>query len=285
MRVIGVQLEETRRELRRQVEEREREVAAVKEELAESKRRRVAEMNEIRGQVEERERALAVEVAAVKSELMGVKGAMVDHKDAMTEKLDMAERSKETDQSEGDLKTAWERIKSATRATELSLENLNGLSDDILAHVSTMIHLKSINCTSASGFSAEAIKHLYRLTGLEKLDLDGTIVSDCALEGIGSLTSLKILYLINTNVTDAGLLHLTALSSLIELGLGGCTGVTNAGMVHVGRLTGLERFGVHNTAVTDDGLQQLTALTKLTKFWPPEGGCLENDDICKRIGR
>ncbi|CAI5946858.1 unnamed protein product [Closterium sp. NIES-65] len=67
------------RELREQVEERKRG-------LEEAERRRMAEMSEMRGQVEGRERELAA-----------VKGEMSEHKDAVRDLLDMAERRRESD--------------------------------------------------------------------------------------------------------------------------------------------------------------------------------------------
>ncbi|CAI5476866.1 unnamed protein product [Closterium sp. Yama58-4] len=163
-------------------------------------------------------------------------------------------------QSEGDRKRAWEQIKAASQSSFLHLSG-NGLSNDMLAHASTMTQLTCIIVSHDSGFSAEGFKHLYRLTGL---------------------TSLVLLV---ANVTDAGLPHLTALSSLKELSLSGCEGVTNAGMVHVGRLTGLESLHLADTAVTDDVLQQLTALTKLTSLSPPEGYSLKNDAVRRRIAK
>ncbi|CAI7836245.1 unnamed protein product [Closterium sp. NIES-53] len=70
---------------------------------------------------------------------------------------------------------------------------------------------------------------------------------------------------------NAGLRHLTGLSSLMSLALGECKGVTNAGMVHVARLTALEHLALQRTAVTNDGLLQLTGLTKLTTLGLPQG--------------
>ncbi|CAI5462123.1 unnamed protein product [Closterium sp. Yama58-4] len=249
------------------------EVNAVKAEVAEHKqsttlqleeaeRRRVAEMREMRGQVKEREWKLA----AVKKELDAHKNAR------MKVDVDLQIR-----QSEGDQKTAWEQLKLQSRETDLL-----GLSD---GHVSTIMHLKSIDLSSSSGFSAEGIKHLYRLPRLDTLSLERTDVSDSVLEGIGSLTSLRNLMLDDTKVTDAGLSHLTALSSLEVLSLSTCKGVTNTGMVHVGRLTGLKRLDLDCTAVTDDGLQQLTALTKLTSLRSPNGVFVRNDDVRRWIRR
>ncbi|CAI5480691.1 unnamed protein product [Closterium sp. Yama58-4] len=259
---------------------RERELAALRQELAELKqsttlqleeaeRIRVAEIREMRGQLEERER----EVAALKGELAG-------HKDAHM-KLDVESKISE---SVGDQQPAWEAIKSASQVAQLDLKHLSYISDTMLGHVSTMTHLKKISLQSSSGFSEEGIKHLYRLPRLESLNVQFTDMSDSALKGIGSLISLKHLYLGRTNVTTGGLVHLTGLSSLKTLALTECKGVTNAGMVHVGRLTGLEELALYGTAVTDYGLQQLTALTKLTKLCPSKGCLLFGEDVRRRIG-
>ncbi|CAI5458041.1 unnamed protein product [Closterium sp. Yama58-4] len=190
----------------------------------------------------------------------------------------------EIGQSEGDQKNAWLAIQSASQKPNLDLKNLH-LSDAMLAHVSTMTHLKSIDLHTATGFSAEGMKHLYKLPQLEKLLCNRTDVSDSSLEGIVSLTSLAHLNLWGTKVTDAGLAHLTGLPSLKVLVLAGCKGVTSAGMVDVVRLTGLETLALIDTAVTDDGLHQLTALTNLTTLLPPEGGYLTYNSVRRRIGR
>ncbi|CAI7917717.1 unnamed protein product [Closterium sp. NIES-53] len=208
----------------------------------------VEEKNEATTAVmEEREREVTEvkgEVNAVKGEVMAVKGEVIEVKGEMNA-------------------VKGEQIKSASRSTNLTLVDFHGLSYAMLAHVSTMTHLKSISLEYASCFSAEGIKHLYMLLGLETLYLDNTGVSDSALEGIVSLTSLRYLYLERTKVTDAGLAHLMGLSSLKLLWLSYYKLVSDAGMVHVERLTRLENLSVDETKVTDDGLQQLTALTKL----------------------
>ncbi|CAI7836313.1 unnamed protein product [Closterium sp. NIES-53] len=158
-------------------------------------------------------------------------------------------------------------IKTASGETAPTLQSLNNIVDTMLAHVSAMTHLRYIDLDYASGFRAEGIKHLYRLPQLKMLFFTDTDVSDSALEGIGALTSLKLLELARTKVTDADLPHRIGLCSLEQLSLSGCMGVMNVGLVHVGRLTRLQELRLFGTAVTDDGLQQLTALTKLKSLW------------------
>ncbi|CAI7801565.1 unnamed protein product [Closterium sp. NIES-53] len=79
MRALGVQLQETRKEL-------------------EAERRRVSEMGEVRGQVEERGGDLAAvkgELAAVQGELAAMKRELAEHKDAMAEQVEARKESSE----------------------------------------------------------------------------------------------------------------------------------------------------------------------------------------------
>ncbi|CAI5460720.1 unnamed protein product [Closterium sp. Yama58-4] len=223
----------------------ERRMRALGVQLEEAERRRAAEMREMRGQLGETE-----------GQLKAANGEI----------------------------SAWKKIKSASQKVCLELHCHDGVSDAMLAHVSTMTHLTRITLDSSTGFSAEGIKHLYRLPRLKVLDLSCTYISDCALEGITSLTGLEQLYLHVNDVTDAGLSQLTCLSSLAELGLSGCTSVTDAGMVHVGRMMGLEELHLGWTAVTNDGLQQLSGLTNLTTLRIPSGELVSDENVLEWIG-
>ncbi|CAI5460866.1 unnamed protein product [Closterium sp. Yama58-4] len=227
--------------------------------------------------------AVKGEVAAVKGELVAVKVELAEHKEQWAEgsrasyvwgmRGESRKRSHEMtaelaweEESSREVQERPEGYMGASPVSNLDLGNHHGLSDAMLGHVSTMTHLTSIDLEDSSGFSAEGIKHLYRLPRLEMLNLNGTDISDSALEGIGSLTRLKQLYLWQTNVTNAALLHFTALSSLKELDLSHCNGVSAAGVVHLGRLTRLEKLWLYETAVTDTGLLHLTALSSLKEL-------------------
>ncbi|CAI5462130.1 unnamed protein product [Closterium sp. Yama58-4] len=226
---------------------------------------------EMRGQVEERER----ELAAVKEELAA-------HKDALDNQLsvELAREKEERRREVQNWPCGMEELAASKGWLNVEVE-----INQSEGHRKTAWELTWMSLESCSGFSAEGIKHLYRLPRLETLYLNCTDVSDSALEGIGSSASIKLLHLWRTKVTDAGLAHLTALFPLKDLNATECRGVTNAGMVHVGRLTGLERLALTSTAVTDDGLQHLTALTKLTTLWRPNGNCIQGEDVRRLIER
>ena len=86
--------------------------------------------------------------------------------------------------------------------------------------------------------------------GQEKLDLSGPETTDEVLaEKVKGLTKLKELYLNNTKITDAGLVHLKGLTKLERLWLSN-TQVTDAGLMHLKILTKLERLHLWNTQVT-----------------------------------
>ncbi|CAI5460711.1 unnamed protein product [Closterium sp. Yama58-4] len=156
------------------------------------------------------------------------------------------------------------------RRTSLQLKNLSSISDTALHVVSAMTHLKSIDLDKSSGFSAEGVKHLYRLPQKKRLSLMKTAVFDSHLEGIGAASSLERLYLSCTKVTDSGLQQLTGLA-LKTLELNGCQGVTAAGMAHVGKLRGLESLFLGNLTTKGDGLEHLSSLTNLKLLVLPSG--------------
>ncbi|CAI5476855.1 unnamed protein product [Closterium sp. Yama58-4] len=320
MRALGVQLEETRRELAAakgelaeyrsfvtgQAEEittakgelgeqknsmrgLAEKLAAVNGELVAAKEELAAQINSLTGQAEELA-AVKGELAEIKTEFAEGKGEVAAVKREVAEqtnrvpKLEVAFEEALLSLVRGDWGSpqAMEAVSSAfsgetKRRTILDLKDLSNLSDLALHVVSTMAHLKKIWLNKSSGFSAEGIKHLYRLPQeLTSLDLKETPVSDGALEGIGGVRRLEWLVVSSTNVTDAGLLHLTGLSSLKVLSISGCKGVTSAGMERVGGLASLEQLWASATGVKNDGLQHLTSLTRL-KLLSVGPGCSNVD--------
>lgn len=70
------------------------------------------------------------------------------------------------------------------------------------------------------------------------------------------------IYLMQTDITDAGLVHLKELTALRQLDLS-CTRVTDAGLIHLKGLTKLERLVVEETKIGDAGLEHLAGMTNL----------------------
>lgn len=95
--------------------------------------------------------------------------------------------------------------------------------------------------------------------------LANTQVSDAGLVHLAGLTKLTYLWLHNTKLTDAGLVHLKDLSNLVSLDLAD-TQITDSGLVHLAGLTKLTHLSLDSTQVTDAGLAHLTGLTKLEQL-------------------
>ena len=81
-------------------------------------------------------------------------------------------------------------------------------------------------------------------------------VTDAGLVHLSGLTSLQTLYLIDTQITDAGLVHLAGLTSLQTLILWS-TQITGPGLVHLRGLTSLQELFLSDTQITDAGVAKL----------------------------
>jgi hypothetical protein len=78
---------------------------------------------------------------------------------------------------------------------------------------------------------------------VEHVTLSGTEVTDAGLAHLSGLPALETLDLSGTQVADAGLAHLTGLPSLQSLNLYG-TEVAAAGLVHLQKMPALRRLGL-----------------------------------------
>ncbi len=106
----------------------------------------------------------------------------------------------------------------------------------------TISQLISLRLT---GLQIKDFSLLPRLEKLWHLNLSGTNITDAGLAHLSELKNLRQLDLSGTNITDAGLAHLSGLKMLFRLNLSG-TNITDAGLAH---LSGLYRcnIGFSNT--------------------------------------
>lgn len=84
-----------------------------------------------------------------------------------------------------------------------------------------------------------------------------TDTSDAGLVYLENLKSLVKLALPETRITDAGLKDLKGLVNLESLGIPFCKGVTDKGLVYFKYLKKLKELNVAGTKVTDKGVAQL----------------------------
>lgn len=118
--------------------------------------------------------------------------------------------------------------------------------------------VRGINLYGAA-FRGEGLEHL---TSIEVLDLTDTDVDDEALSALRALTHLKDLSLAGTEVTNAGLRHLSALSQLEAVWLND-TAIDDQGLDRLANLRQLRSLGLFGNDITDASVPVLKRLTKL----------------------
>ena len=97
------------------------------------------------------------------------------------------------------------------------------------------------------------LEHLPTLTGLRRLDLSGTPVTDEGLAKLKAISTLDGLILHGAAISDRGAAHLKELRELGYLDLSG-TAVSDAGLVHLHGLTNLWQVNFRETRVTPEGM-------------------------------
>jgi hypothetical protein len=127
--------------------------------------------------------------------------------------------------------------------------------------------LYSIGCPPASPEQAPArynlMQHITHFTGLKRLALDGSPVSDTDMQHITSLRSLEYLSLPD-RITDAGLAHVDGLNCLKGFWMaGGKSRISDEGLRHISKISSLEELCLRGEYMTDAGLEHLKKLPKL----------------------
>jgi hypothetical protein len=100
------------------------------------------------------------------------------------------------------------------------------------------------------------------LTSLRLCDLTAR-VGDDDLRHLSGLTRLESLWLTLDRLTDAGLVHLAALSNLTEIRFGRTESLTGEGLRHLSGLVGLRELDLRHRPVTDGALRHLAGLASL----------------------
>lgn len=99
------------------------------------------------------------------------------------------------------------------------------------------------------------------------LYLYDTNVTDAGLVHLKKLTQLEVLFLVNIKATDAGIKHLQGMTTLRELNLSG-TAIGDAGLKYLEGLTNLEELTLYDTNVTDAGVETLQKALPHCKIHP-----------------
>ena len=122
--------------------------------------------------------------------------------------------------------------------------------------------LKYLDLSHNRFFDDRGLVHVARMTGLRKLYLTGTSITDEGLRHLSGLMDLTELALDGTGISDAGLAHLAGLTNLRRLNLQGST-VTDSGLAHLACMARLEELTLYRTKVSNAGLARLAEMTEL----------------------
>ncbi|MBS0202544.1 MAG: M48 family metalloprotease [Planctomycetes bacterium] len=151
------------------------------------------------------------------------------------------------------------------------------VTDEILAQVATLKHLREIHIEVTKGLTAAGVGHFGQLPRLQKLSLfsvntEGAGLGDDAIRGVISSTSLRELSITECGTTDAGAMLLEKLPQLTSLSLRQEGLLTDEALKSIGKLSnlkslslesyvGTERFGWMRFSAA--GIRQLSSLTEL----------------------
>ncbi|WP_425616548.1 hypothetical protein NA78x_000196 [Anatilimnocola sp. NA78] len=96
----------------------------------------------------------------------------------------------------------------------------------------------------------------------DRLEITEATIDDTQLQQLAELSSLRELLLDKSNVTDAGVAHLTKLGKLEHLKLRGAR-ITDAGFQQLCTIESLQRLNLPQADLTDAGLAAITNLKQL----------------------
>ena len=111
--------------------------------------------------------------------------------------------------------------------------------------------------------SMDALQHIASITGLQRLNLSYTDITDESLVLLAPLGKLRSLDLTSTEIGDVAAAHLESLAGLEELSLN-YTRIGDKGVQAVAQLSNLKSLEIVRTRVTDAALTSLASLASLS---------------------
>ncbi len=148
---------------------------------------------------------------------------------------------------------------------ELALTGCKLVGNDSIRAIGDNLHkLESLHITGVT-FDDESFASLKKLS-LHHLYAEQTGISDDAVSALSDMTSLTILNLNFSTLTDRGIDHFKKLSKLRELGLAQAP-ITDKGIAELANLKNLEKLDLGFTTISAKGLSSLAALTNLRSLY------------------
>jgi internalin A len=153
-------------------------------------------------------------------------------------------------------------VERSTTSSQYSIGDIVGVHfvdfqvpEGLLDRLGSLPNLRKLSLAGRS-FDDISARRLYRLTELEWLNLEGSVINDVDLEQLQELRSLKVVCLRDTSVTDKGMHRLSRLEDLQAIDLNG-TSIGNQGLETLSQLKQLREILLNGTKVTNDGLRSL----------------------------
>lgn len=151
-------------------------------------------------------------------------------------------------------------------ANSLRLRESGRLTRDEFALIGRMTKLRTLGLSGGRTLGDEHLELLRDLPALERVTLDGFMLTDDGLRHLAawkSLTKLTFYNIANRGrFNGSGLRHLAELPRLEEFNCGGSS-FDDAGLEACSRLTKLTKLWLWHTPITDAGVPHLKKLTKL----------------------
>lgn len=149
------------------------------------------------------------------------------------------------------------------------------VTDDNLSRVANLKELRRIQNWGDTSITDSGLKHLQKLTKLEKLALGSEKVTDDGLVELKPLVSLRSLVLFNVN--GSGLKHLTRLP-LEEIALADLS-VTDEGIAVLPQFKSLTKVELYKTSVTNKGFEILAQCKGLKEIKLNESAQISDDGL------
>jgi hypothetical protein len=133
---------------------------------------------------------------------------------------------------------------------------------ELVAHISCISKLRTL----ALKTSGDILGDLSAAKELESLTLYGDKICDADLHVLPRLRKLKHLGFLRTQLTAAGMEHVSQMPELRTLRIYDGMAIDDTALIPIGRLSRLEDLALGQTGITDDGLRHLHGLNQLKKL-------------------
>lgn len=160
------------------------------------------------------------------------------------------------------------QLRNAPAITDLNLRYAELITDQGVSALKTWQHLTRLNLEGTK-ITEGALQQLAELTSLVWLNIGSVQVTDAGIEALTSLPNLRDLKLGGNKLTDAGLQPLRQMPGLISLDLGGTqrqdsgtwsVSFTQAGLDATATLKSLRQLRLNDTLISARGLETLKTL-------------------------